>query len=66
MSDYMGPLAFQPVRTERPSLLSTDSDHQNYRGFINLAFMILIANHIRLILENFIKYGVLFNNMFSI
>lgn len=61
----MGPLAYQPIRKERTSLLSTESPEQNFRGFINLAFLILIANHIRLILENFRKYGLLMTNVLT-
>ncbi|CAK77558.1 unnamed protein product (macronuclear) [Paramecium tetraurelia] len=63
-TQYMGPLAYQPVRKERTSLLSTESPEQNFRGILNLGILILIANHIRLIFENFQKYGLLITNVF--
>lgn len=49
-----------PVHTEYiPSPLSRDSKQQNYRGFLNLAILLLFVNNFRLIFENYIKYGFL-------
>lgn len=44
---------------DRPSPLSNESDAQNFRGFFNLAFIILFIVNFRLCVENFLKYGVL-------
>lgn len=41
------------------SPLSKDSPEQNYRGFLNLAILLLVVNNLRLIFENFLKYGFL-------
>jgi diacylglycerol O-acyltransferase-1 len=43
----------------QPSLLSEESPRQNYRGALNLAFIILVMTHFRLIIENLLKYGIL-------
>ena len=46
----------------RPSLLSSENKTQpqeGYRGILNLAVIIIIVTHLRLILENGRKYGVL-------
>eukprot|EP01111_Echinosteliopsis_oligospora_P007402 TRINITY_DN2235_c0_g1_i2.p1 TRINITY_DN2235_c0_g1~~TRINITY_DN2235_c0_g1_i2.p1 ORF type:complete len:515 (+),score=110.94 TRINITY_DN2235_c0_g1_i2:223-1767(+) len=42
-----------------PSLLSTETTSQNYRGFINLAMLVLFVSQFRLIVENYKKYGIL-------
>ncbi len=50
----------KPIHTKiNPSPLSTESGSQNYRGFFNLAMLFLGANMIRLVIENFSKYGIL-------
>ncbi|KAL9651341.1 hypothetical protein ABK040_001293 [Willaertia magna] len=50
------------VCMNRPSLLSRDSDRINsYRGFINLGIIILVVSHLRLMLINLQKYGILLN-----
>ena len=41
----------------RASPLSKESPEQNYRGFYNLAMLLLFFNNLRLIIENFNKYG---------
>lgn len=45
--------------TERPSLLSATSGYENYRGFLNLLYVILGIGSFRLVLENILKYGLL-------
>lgn len=46
----------------RPSLLSDDNvEHIKYDGFFNLAIMMLIVSHFRIIMENLAKYGLLLN-----
>ncbi|KAG2382012.1 hypothetical protein C9374_005804 [Naegleria lovaniensis] len=46
----------------RPSILSRDSGNQlSYKGFLNLAIIILVVSHLRLVLINFKKYGILLN-----
>ncbi|CAG8598328.1 12828_t:CDS:2 [Ambispora gerdemannii] len=42
-----------------PSVLSKEAPPESYRGFLNLAMLILAANNLRLIIENFLKYGFL-------
>eukprot|EP01135_Chromosphaera_perkinsii_P002313 Nk52_evm99s221 gene=Nk52_evmTU99s221 len=42
------------------SLLSSKSGFNNYRGFVNLAVLIMIMHNFRLVLENLLKYGFLF------
>jgi diacylglycerol O-acyltransferase-1 len=44
---------------ERPSLLSAASGYENYRGFLNLLYVILAIGSFRLVLENILKYGLL-------
>lgn len=44
---------------ERPSLLSAASGYENYRGFLNLLYVILAMGSFRLVLENILKYGLL-------
>ena len=44
---------------ERPSLLSSSSGYENYRGFLNLLYVILAIGSFRLVLENILKYGLL-------
>jgi len=45
--------------SERPSLLSASSGYDNYRGFLNLLYVILGIGSFRLVLENILKYGLL-------
>jgi len=33
--------------------------NQNYRGFLNLIILALVMSHLRLIYENYLKYGIL-------
>lgn len=58
-SNYLGPLAYRPIREQRPSYLSSEHTEGNYRGFINLGIIILVAANFRLMVENFLKYGLL-------
>ncbi|UJR36309.1 hypothetical protein I4U23_029036 [Adineta vaga] len=44
---------------DRPSLLSSSSGYENYRGFLNLLYVILGIGSFRLVLENILKYGLL-------
>lgn len=41
------------------SPFSKESSEQNYRGFINLGLLFLGANMVRLVIENYVKYGIL-------
>lgn len=47
------------ITTQRPSILSSEHAHNNYRGLINLGILILLVSHLRLLLENYLKYGIL-------
>uniref|UniRef100_A0A183C324 O-acyltransferase n=1 Tax=Globodera pallida TaxID=36090 RepID=A0A183C324_GLOPA len=47
------------VHVARDSLFSTSSGWTNYRGFFNLAFLLLVVSNGRVALENLIKYGIL-------
>lgn len=50
----------KPIHTNiTVSPFSKESSEQNYRGFVNLALLFLGANLVRLIIENFLKYGIL-------
>ena len=53
-----GPLAYEPCRLERTSLLSTESPEQNYRGFLNLLIILLVFGNIRTTLANLKTYGL--------
>jgi diacylglycerol O-acyltransferase-1 len=53
----MGPLSYTPSKEIRTSLLSGESPEQNYRGLFNLAVLLLVVNNIRIIIDNFFKYG---------
>lgn len=44
---------------ERPSLLSSASGYENYRGFLNLLYVIVAIGSFRLVLENILRYGLL-------
>ncbi|KAJ1370987.1 hypothetical protein KIN20_032844 [Parelaphostrongylus tenuis] len=47
------------VHHPQDSLFSTSSGFTNYRGFFNLAILLLVVSNGRLALENVIKYGIL-------
>ena len=44
-------------RCAQPSFLSADAGEQNYRGFFNLAGLILVVSNLRHFLQNFRQYG---------
>ncbi|KAF9919282.1 hypothetical protein BX616_009985 [Lobosporangium transversale] len=49
-----------PVHTKiMPSPLSKEAPPESYRGFVNLGMLLLFGNNIRLIIENYLKYGFL-------
>jgi diacylglycerol O-acyltransferase-1 len=41
--------------------------NQNYRGFLNLIILALVVSHLRLMYENYLKYGILISpkNIYS-
>jgi diacylglycerol O-acyltransferase-1 len=43
----------------RASPLSKESPENNFRGFYNLAMLLLFVLNLRLIIENYLKYGIL-------
>lgn len=47
-------------QSTEPSYLSEDAPEQNYRGFLNLAMIILFVSNFRLIWDSFKKHGVVF------
>ncbi|KAM3717198.1 Diacylglycerol O-acyltransferase [Dirofilaria immitis] len=49
----------KPVHVAQDSLFSGSSGWKDYRGFFNLAILLLFVSNGRLALENLIKYGVL-------
>lgn len=51
-------MQFQII-VERPSLLSASSGYENYRGFLNLLYVILAIGSFHLVIENILKYGLL-------
>ncbi|XP_056630075.1 diacylglycerol O-acyltransferase 1 [Diorhabda carinulata] len=48
----------KPCHKPRDSLFSWNSGFDNFTGFVNWAFLLLSIGGIRLLLENFIKYGI--------
>ncbi|CAG2172104.1 unnamed protein product [Oppiella nova] len=53
----------RPLHFCRDSLFSSSSNFQNYRGFLNLALIMLALCTGRVALENVIKYGILVDPM---
>ncbi|KAK0409799.1 hypothetical protein QR680_004766 [Steinernema hermaphroditum] len=49
----------QAIHKAQDSLFSSSSGYTNYRGFVNLAVLLLVVSNGRVALENLIKYGVL-------
>ncbi|XP_014669763.1 PREDICTED: diacylglycerol O-acyltransferase 1-like [Priapulus caudatus] len=49
----------KPLHFARDSLFSSSSGYTNYRGFLNLAILLLVLSNARVALENIIKYGIL-------
>eukprot|EP00794_Sanderia_malayensis_P018880 gene18880-20780_t len=47
------------VHEDMPSLFSSTSGFQNYRGILNLCILIMILSNFRVALDNILKYGVL-------
>jgi diacylglycerol O-acyltransferase-1 len=54
-----GVLGYNPHKGTSISLMSTESENTNYRGFLNLAVLIILVTNFRLALENLEKYGLL-------
>ncbi|KAJ3150049.1 hypothetical protein HDU86_006773 [Geranomyces michiganensis] len=55
-----------PVHTAiRASPLSKESPEQNYRGFFNLAMLLLAVSNLRLVIENHRKYGFIISMPFA-
>ncbi|KAL3282766.1 hypothetical protein HHI36_005933 [Cryptolaemus montrouzieri] len=48
----------KPCHKPRDSLFSWTSEFNNFTGFVNWAFLLLSIGSLRLLLENFIKYGI--------
>ncbi|CAG9864497.1 unnamed protein product [Phyllotreta striolata] len=48
----------KPCHQPRDSLFSWNSGFDNFTGFINWAFLLLSIGGVRLLLENFLKYGI--------
>ncbi|EFN85565.1 Diacylglycerol O-acyltransferase 1 [Harpegnathos saltator] len=51
-------LSFCRCHRPRDSLFSWSSGFDNFTGFVNWGFLLLSIGGIRLLLENFIKYGI--------
>uniref|UniRef100_F1L472 O-acyltransferase n=1 Tax=Ascaris suum TaxID=6253 RepID=F1L472_ASCSU len=49
----------QPIHVAQDSLFSSTSGWTNFRGFFNLAILLLFVSNGRVALENLIKYGIL-------
>jgi diacylglycerol O-acyltransferase-1 len=52
-------MADHPIHEAQDSLFSSSSGWTNYRGFFNLAILLLVVSNGRVALENLIKYGIL-------
>ncbi|XP_019754624.1 diacylglycerol O-acyltransferase 1 [Dendroctonus ponderosae] len=48
----------KPCHKPRDSLFTWNSGFNNFTGFVNWAFLLLSIGGLRLLLENFIKYGI--------
>ena len=59
---YSGSLLDNVHTKESVSILSTEAQSPNFRGFMNLGGIILIVANFRLIIENILKYGFLLNS----
>ncbi|CAO3580017.1 unnamed protein product [Absidia cylindrospora] len=55
-----GPHHTIPIHTlTKASVLSKEAPPENYSGFIRLGMLVLGASNIRLVIENYMKYGLL-------
>lgn len=52
------------VHHEQPSIFSSSSGFDNYRGIINLCLLLLVLSNFRLALDNVLKYGILVDPSF--
>ncbi|GFE53702.1 acyl-diacylglycerol acyltransferase 1-related enzyme [Babesia ovis] len=60
MSHFRGRPLHETLHTEfRTSLLSSNAQHLNLKGFMNLAFVLLVVINFRAVMTNFRKYGLL-------
>jgi diacylglycerol O-acyltransferase-1 len=59
MSQVRNTLTSNPHVKCEISMLSTENETSNYRGFLNLGAIVLVVTNFRLIIENMIKYGIL-------
>jgi hypothetical protein len=50
-------------RTSAPSFLSTEAPAQNYRGFFNLALILLIVSNFRILLNSISSHGFIFTSL---
>ena len=58
--DIGRPLTNNPHLSHIVSPLESEIYHtQNYRGFLNLLILALVVSHLRLMYENYLKYGLL-------
>lgn len=58
--DIGRPLTNNPHLSHIVSPLESEIYHtQNYRGFLNLLILALVVSHLRLMYENYMKYGLL-------
>jgi len=58
--DIGRPLTNNPHLSHILSPLEADNYmNQNYRGFLNLIILALVVSHLRLMYENYLKYGLL-------
>lgn len=52
------PLTYQPSKQFNTSLMSSESPEQRYRGFLNLAMLLLFVLNLRNILTNWKQHGL--------
>ncbi|KAI7897929.1 MBOAT, membrane-bound O-acyltransferase family-domain-containing protein [Cokeromyces recurvatus] len=63
---YSGFSHVLPIHTvTKASILSKEAPPENYNGFLRLGMLILGASNIRLIIENWMKYGLLIGSPHS-
>ena len=62
---YKAALAEDPCSVVRESYFSTNMRGLNLKGFLNLGILLMFANNFMLILDNFLRYGILLQGTVS-
>eukprot|EP00916_Digyalum_oweni_P018642 GHVL01031192.1.p1 GENE.GHVL01031192.1~~GHVL01031192.1.p1 ORF type:complete len:462 (-),score=60.50 GHVL01031192.1:80-1465(-) len=57
---------YTPHKHSQMSLLSAKAKNTDFRGFFNLACLLVLTTNLGMVVENFIKYGILVRNFWDI